>query len=46
MPVKRIGEFDDIIKKRMQTELDTRSRQERFADAWDRFNKKYDKEQM
>lgn len=41
VPVKRIGDFDAVLKKRLVEKTDRRKKTERFDDTWKEFYEKY-----
>ena len=43
VPIKRIGEFDDLAAKRKAMPVDKRRKVERFDDVWRVFNNKWER---
>lgn len=41
MPARRIGDFNVFLGKRVLEEMDNRSREEKFGDAWNVLYQKY-----
>lgn len=42
MPAKRIGDFDEVLSKRLVKEADKRNKVDRFDDTWKEFYEKYE----
>lgn len=43
VPAKRIGDFSDVMEKRMDDSAIRKIKTERFDETWDVFDKKYNK---